>query len=516
MSLQIARAGELSEESVTRLEKKLAEIEQFRSAFNGDEKRDFSKRLRASYPHLDLLMNRIINALRAAQDTIQWLNLYSKTIPNTYKAKSDQFEKDLDDIYKQMEHFLIEREFDIDQAEYYRILIRNLEKKSDVELLKRYQKKLELILKGPKTTLSKELKTWFFAHSLYYNPFANHIEAEELFRQNVRAFLPFYELVVLRNYLECLNRSTLDEELRDNILQPHYQLVQLTPAASKVAVLYRRLISMFEAETATIDSFEAFKLEFLAAADALERVDQVVLWKTSKNYLNALLRENNTPENLHTTLNWLKEGNESKYSYYGDVMPVDIYLSFFFVVRANQEVEHYYRPFETGFSKLLEPKYQPKVLQLCNGFLLLDEKKYQDCLNKLEEFFPAKKKGQAHLAMFSKSLRIMAYIMQSLEAGTSNWDDEHDVRIGQAIDNLKQYLKREKKTRKHFGKEDLLVHFNFVKAAEKTQKILSNWRPREHNIHNERVDKLVDFLAKRPVSHLYWLKSVVNLLRELK
>jgi hypothetical protein len=411
----------------------------------------------------------------------------------------------------QLEQFHVRCQQDEDQADFFRVLIRNLEKRNDAELLLQYQLKYEEVLKKRKTSLAQELNFWFFKNSKYFNSYTDHVVASDLFSENVKAYLGLHELVILRNYLECLNRSTVDDELK-KLLESEYKalLDRKAHADSDVASLYRQLIVMFEADSPDLPSFEAFKQAFLSKARKLERIDQVILWETSRNYLHALVQVNGTQESLSEMLNWQQEGNENQYSYFGDSMPVYIYMSFFFLVRVHKNKLNLYLHFEQNHSHKLMAKYREKTVQLCQGFLLLDQGKYKQAFKVLDEYFPANFVEQPQLGIFSKSLRAMIHTQICLDAGLANWDEEQDQALSRAIDNLEQYLTREVgEDRQHFSEQDILGHKNFANALEQTRKILKSWRPVEKQKHINRVAELEKIIKKNPIAHRHWLTTVV-------
>jgi hypothetical protein len=198
---------------------------------------------------------------------------------------------------------------------------------------------------------------------------------------------------------------------------------------------------------------------------------------------------------------------------FGGSIDFETYISFFFVARANNKLDTQFQKLKMVFEPKLANEVRSKVVHLCEAFIHLDENRDRQCLLILENHFNDQVLEPFYLALLAKSLRVLLYLKQSIDAGRGNWDDQRDDALRRSIQNFNRYMEREVNIRHHVSERDLFPYHNFADIAEAIRVMLPLWTTGHIADFNRNLTELEQRFKGLNIAHQTWLNAQIMKLK---
>lgn len=419
------------------------------------------------------------------------------SIKSKQKALIDEL-KNLIDLTKK---YLVYKQAIDSPIDFQRLLTKRLKRRNDNGLFQQTVNDFELILNADeiRSTIMISLERWWLAHQTYYHQYTEQISDSAVFQRNLEAYEAFHQLVILRNYLEHLNRNQRTIEVDYYKLQEkaNYILAEIHDNANPILKLYSQLIkTLREYQDHLHDNYYLFKTLYTQFGAQLAPVDQLVLAKTAINYLQR-------PHYKHGGKTWLKEifkwmqylNSENLYEFEGTISD-DEYLNFSLVAIALDDFKAL-EQFEAKYAPILDSDYKDHVLGLSKVYYLQKKQNNREAREILDKWFPLNSSEELKYNLRAKVLRVML----SLENGETELSD--------VLYNLFKFCKR--LIEKQIMTENAVQpYFQFHEVVKQLNKYYHpNPNKKEAN-KKQALEKLNILMASNDeVAHRLWLEQKI-------
>lgn len=299
--------------------------------------------------------------------------------------------------------------------EFQRLLTKNLKRRNNNELFQQAAQTFSESLEEVPLTIMVAADQWWLAHQSYYHQYTEQISNPFIFQENLKAQDQLQQLILLRNYLEHLNRNQRTFE------KDHYQLeakvnfmFQQSEPSPGLAQLYLQVIKLFVAnEEEQSKNYHLFKGTYPEYNLQIAEADRLVLIKTVINYLTRLHYKHGGQSWLYEMFYWMQRLNkEELYEFEGSISD-DEYLNFSLTALAIGDLRAF-KQFEAKYSPLLDPKIEERVLELCKAYYLEKEQKMKEALDVLDAHFQLGSREELKYNLRAKGLRtILCYEMDA-------------------------------------------------------------------------------------------------------
>lgn len=455
------------------------------------------------------LIERIREALRKGSKELRGDDLIRRYV-NVSKndgteLKLQKLEQVLKALIELIKHYMAYAEMVNHPLTRQQLLVQNLKRRQNNEVFQEAVEQLDQLLRREPLSLLVAADQWWLANQRYYHQYAEQFSDNTLFQKNLEAFDGLYQLGVLRNYLEWLNRGlNLTEEddydLRAQVKAMWGRGIMSTP----VAELYQLMIQVLElGGEKGLGVYAQFEQTYVEKSPQLAPIDRFVLTKVRINYLGQIYYDTGDVSWLKQAFAWMQYAcREELYDLEGTISD-DEYLNYAVVAQALGEGEAY-QVFAQKYQNYLDPSIREQVLGLCNAYLLRDQGKRDAALKELDDFFPMRSQEELKYNLRAKDLRVMLYYEQMVQ------EDNNDSSIGaltRSLDNLSKFCKR--LIQNNILKEDAVrPHQRFRKIVQ----VMDRWHGQtEEAKRQEAIDELEELMTvKDVVANRMWLKREID------
>lgn len=460
------------------------------------------------------LIERIKEALRKGSKALRGDELITKyTSARTIDGMAIKLQK-LEQAFKTLITLIRQYMAYVEMADHplmlQQLLVQNLKRRQNNEVFQEAVEQLDQLLKREPLSLLIAADQWWLANQRYYHQYAEQFSDHTLFRKNLEAFDELYQLGILRNYLEGLNRGlNLTEEddydLRAQVKAMWGRGIMSTP----VAELYQLMIQVLElGGEKGLELYAQFDQTYVEKNRQLAPIDRFILTKVRINYLGQMYYETGEVSWLKQAFEWMQYAcTEELYDLEGTISD-DEYLNYAVVAQALGEGEAY-QVFAQKYQNYLDPSIREQVLGLCNAYLLRDQGKRDAALKELDDFFPMRSQEELKYNLRAKDLRVMLYYEQMVQ------EDNNDASISaltRSLDNLSKFCKR--LIQNSILKEDAVrPHQRFRKIVQ----VMDRWHGQtEAAKRQEALEELeVLMTVKDVVANRMWLKREIDRIKGL-
>lgn len=412
-----------------------------------------------------------------------------------------------DTLLKLIEQFIVYTHVLNDKHTYQKALVKSLKERNNHGLFLKAAADFRTSLNKTPLTLMVAADKWWLEHQCYYDTYADLSNGSNTFEQNINSFDTFYELTILRNYMEMFNRNVPSTELIEKFDYPFESIakgdIEKKPTVAK---LYLEMINILKTKSEIPNQYYLdFKASF-HKAQQLAKVDLFILSKTCVNYLSGLYYQFGLPW-LDELFEWLMfQYNNGLYAVEGGMSDGD-YLNFFLVAQALEKYE-FLEQFKKSHSKLLDISIKDQVLALCQSYTFLREKKIMEAWDLLEEVFPLNSPKQVKYDLRVKELRVMLCYENFL---LDQADEDKKEGVVKTIDNLNKYFQRLVEG-DHLSKERTSPHINFRWVVSKLYYYYKKTN------ENEKVTILIEILnllnSNAPFSNRFFINQQLSKIAE--
>lgn len=391
-----------------------------------------------------LLIERIKEAWRKGTSELRGEDLLARftasKASDSFSHKLDLLQSEFKTLLALIKKFLVYEEAMESSLGFNRLLVKSLKSRNAEHLFESSVQALRKKIAQLPFSVDAASELWWLDQQVYYRQKAQHVSNKELFKRNLESSQLLFELTILRDYLEHLNRNfTVEEEDTYGLAHKAKHVFSQNGSNEPLFQLYLLAIRLLEQrDQADWAVYQALKAAFEEAQSRLAEIDKLIFSKICFNFSSIAYYQKGDPVLLEEMFFWMEYADlQGLYTYEGGISE-DEFINHAFVALAIGEFEKY-EAFEAKYSPMLDLRWKDQVIGLCRANYLQRRGKPTEALEELDRLFPIKSREELKYNLRVKGLRVML----SYEIMTGGFQEEEPIsQLDKSLDNLSKFCQR--------------------------------------------------------------------------